>query len=341
MISVSQAGLVSHADRELIADVERRGGRVTARQLKRWRASRLMPPPYRRSLGRGRGSISAYPAGTSDLVLALASLPRRARAPVTATLGTFARGALVPEANLKWAHQQWIGHLERSLTRWPGGAFDQAEAGAREWLPTFVRSRVGKAYLARAASEGESPSSLVETALTTLLTIMQTGTPPSEGALTEFAQVSGFEQAVKIVGQLLGTDPDADDRRGQLEAAMGLFRLSRLNSAFQEAGYGQLAAARNVVMAFATWWQSYGRPLLVRSGLAAIFDPEVADLIARDDVYLMGIAVPLLLMVTEKFGSALKPKESDLDPRVHLGIWAQPSADSAQSAGRKRRQGNP
>lgn len=284
---------------------------MTPRQLKRWRASRLMPPPHRRSLGRGRGSVSAYPEGTPDLVLTLANLPRRARAPVAATLASFARGAAVPEASLKWAHGQWIGHLERSLARWPGDPFERAETGAREWLPSFVRSRVGKGYLARASSEPESPSSLVETALTTVLTIMQTGKPPSEGALTEFAQLAGIEQAVDTIGKLVGADPSEGDWPSQIEAAMSLFQLSRLKSTFQGAPAGQLSAARDVVIGAAVWMESHGREVLVRTRLALIFDPDVVDLIVRDDVFLMGLCVPLLIGLTEHMGEALKLTDSE------------------------------
>jgi hypothetical protein len=56
---------------QVIADAARAGHAITADQLARWHRAGLLPRPRQLSLGRGRGTISVYPAGTGEQVVAL------------------------------------------------------------------------------------------------------------------------------------------------------------------------------------------------------------------------------------------------------------------------------
>lgn len=59
---------------ELLAAAEVAGCPVTAGQLARWHRAGLLPSPRQRSLGRGRGSVTCYPPGSTDQLLVLLSL---------------------------------------------------------------------------------------------------------------------------------------------------------------------------------------------------------------------------------------------------------------------------
>lgn len=56
---------------ELIAEANEHGFRVTKNQLARWHRSGLLPAPYQRHLGRGKGTASVYPVVTRDQLLQL------------------------------------------------------------------------------------------------------------------------------------------------------------------------------------------------------------------------------------------------------------------------------
>lgn len=60
----------------VIARLSSSGFTVTKTELARWHRAGLLPRPYRRSLGRGRGMISIYPAGTAEQLLALCTIHR-------------------------------------------------------------------------------------------------------------------------------------------------------------------------------------------------------------------------------------------------------------------------
>jgi hypothetical protein len=56
---------------ELITRMQVLGFTVTRAELARWHRAGLLPRPERHSLGRGRGMVSVYPAGTADQLHAL------------------------------------------------------------------------------------------------------------------------------------------------------------------------------------------------------------------------------------------------------------------------------
>src|SRR5437879_4142586 len=63
---------------ELIRAASAAGYRVSRPQLARWHRRRLLPTPRTRGLGRGRGSETWYPPGSSAQLVALCEF-RRAR----------------------------------------------------------------------------------------------------------------------------------------------------------------------------------------------------------------------------------------------------------------------
>lgn len=62
---------------EVLTAVAAAGCTVTGDQLARWHRARLLPQPVRRSLGRGLGTVTIYPEGTVDRVVALWAMRSR------------------------------------------------------------------------------------------------------------------------------------------------------------------------------------------------------------------------------------------------------------------------
>ncbi|WP_308464513.1 hypothetical protein [Ferrimicrobium sp.] len=64
----------SEPARTLLASLQEAGYFVTPRQLANWHRAGLLPKPTRKALGKGKGSVSFYPAGTSRQATAICGL---------------------------------------------------------------------------------------------------------------------------------------------------------------------------------------------------------------------------------------------------------------------------
>ncbi|MFF1643205.1 hypothetical protein ACFVXA_37455 [Streptomyces sp. NPDC058246] len=94
----------STADQQLIDHAARHGLTVTAKQLEVWRRASLLPGNVSGGgLGRGKGSTSAPPPESFDLVLALARRAGRGKRPTDLALLLFADGHPVPETTVRAA----------------------------------------------------------------------------------------------------------------------------------------------------------------------------------------------------------------------------------------------
>ncbi|MEU0956128.1 hypothetical protein ABZ353_27895 [Streptomyces niveus] len=135
----------SRADQELMTLAAASGHPVSAYQLERWRRRGLIPEPEIRRLGRS-GSETLYPAGTGDLVCALARHTKPGRTYDDLALLVFFDGGQVPELALKLAlarayfgqrakHKDEVVRVTRAVPpAWAGelGAeYEVAEAEAR------------------------------------------------------------------------------------------------------------------------------------------------------------------------------------------------------------------
>ena len=64
---------------DVVRAVAAAGEQVTLAQLRRWHRAGLIAVPQQRPLGRGRGTVTVYPAGTSERALAICVLRRQRR----------------------------------------------------------------------------------------------------------------------------------------------------------------------------------------------------------------------------------------------------------------------
>ena len=64
---------------DLLEFLAKNGRNVTPTTLARWHREGLIPPPIQKALGRGRGSITVYPANTEQQLLALTKIRKHFR----------------------------------------------------------------------------------------------------------------------------------------------------------------------------------------------------------------------------------------------------------------------
>ncbi len=77
------------------------GLRVTSTQLRDWRQAGLLPSPRQRGLGRGRGTETLYPAGSTEQLLALCELRKKCRSLDTICWGLWWRRYPVSESRIR------------------------------------------------------------------------------------------------------------------------------------------------------------------------------------------------------------------------------------------------
>lgn len=308
--TVSHPTTPSQADRDLIAKAALVGVKISARQLKRWRAAGLLPSPARKGLGRGLGSRSLYPPGALDRAIALARLPRRARTPGAATLSLFALGAPVDEAGLRQAHSQWMAGMEARLLRGARSRdqFDLAEEAAKRMLGPFVRTRLGRQYLGRLRHRDAPSRVVLLSALTAITSLMVSGRPSSAAAFGEYLDATGTSQVLESAGVPREQALDEFLADEDAMAALGALSLRRLEAVFSGASLEELCRTRDDLNAAIGWLGGPGLGLLKESPMGPLvegFDAEFMGILEHDLVGRAAIGVPMVLTVRRLLGSRL------------------------------------
>jgi len=197
-----------------MAELAARGSQVTASQLKRWRAARLLPTPRRTARGRGRGRTSdSYPEGTADRAAVIAQLVAEGTPLKQVALRLFVRGYDLDHDVIVTAVQPLLDGL-RSVAV---GQEDPADAVAQKIRPRVTNHAFGKAWIARAGTHGARRGSTVEDALVALSTLLLSEDEPSDNAIDALGIVTG------------ATDPS------ELAGAISELSLSRIENALSQA----------------------------------------------------------------------------------------------------------
>jgi hypothetical protein len=123
----------SETARQLIEELGRRGLAVSSRVIEDWAARGLAPAPVRRSLGRGRGTVSEYPAGAADQYAAVAAVMRRGLPWQVSVLQLFIQGHLPTDPEL-------VRHAFLYLVADDGGADPDEDPLAYAERTTATRS---------------------------------------------------------------------------------------------------------------------------------------------------------------------------------------------------------
>jgi hypothetical protein len=234
---VARSKKPSEAARQLVRELAERGLTVGYRAIEDWAARGLAPAPVRRSLGRGRGTASEYPAGASDQYAAVASVMRPGLPWQVSVLKLLVRGHLPANHDLV---RQALRELLAPDPAEPGAdALDRAERMAartagtragRSFLRAFERNLRSCAPPLEPAAE---VSSVAAGALATLF-MAAAGEPAwSTEALAEMMAALGFPVAEM-------TD---EDRQG-LAGFAGIFVTEVFSGPLLAAAVGQVPLSR-------------------------------------------------------------------------------------------------
>jgi hypothetical protein len=189
----------SAAAQQLVRELTARGLNVGYRAIEDWAARGLAPAPVRRSLGRGKGTVSEYPAGAVGQYAAVASVMRPGLPWQVSVLKLLVRGHLPVNHDL--VRQALREVLAPDPAESAGDALDYAERLATQTAGT----RAGRSFLRafernlhRSASllePGAEVSSVATGALATLV-LAAAGEPAwSTEALAEMMAAVGFPVA--------------------------------------------------------------------------------------------------------------------------------------------------
>jgi hypothetical protein len=142
---------------QILAAALRAGFPVSRAQLHRWQQACLLPSPRQKGLGKARGTLIVYPAGTTDQLIELCKLLRKSRSLDLALWRLWWSGHRVPTGRVRgllrtqveWIREQGEG-LE-ALDRLEGERLWQAfgklerELGRARAYPLFrrIRRRIG------------------------------------------------------------------------------------------------------------------------------------------------------------------------------------------------------
>jgi hypothetical protein len=196
---VPRSKVPSAAAQQLVRELAARGLTVGYRAIEDWAARGLAPAPVRRSLGRGRGTASEYPAGAADQYAAVASVMRPGLPWQVSVLKLLVRGHLPVNHDL--VRQALREVLAPDPVESGADALDYAEQMATRTAST----RAGRSFLRafernlhRSASllePGAEVSSVAVGALATLV-LAAAGEPAwSTEALAEMMAAVGFPVA--------------------------------------------------------------------------------------------------------------------------------------------------
>lgn len=190
------------ADSLIMAAAER-GHRISRAQLKRWHAAGLLPRPRRRSLGKGHGTVTLYPPGTTPQLLRLLDVrAERGRFdPDAALLRLWWEGYPVAPVAVHDGLRQVLDGWERLARPWASlddvppdeWAKLDRQLAANLLAPLLaVRQRVGRRTFRRVAA--------------TLLSVAAGGfegfQSPQGAGMDDMAAVLGVEEAPWVSGDL-------------------------------------------------------------------------------------------------------------------------------------------
>ncbi len=275
------------------------GHAITPEQLVRWHRAGLLPRPAQRHLGRGRGTVTVYPAGAAAQLVALMRLHEGGRLrvqqagwalwwegwPVSAT---FARDAL------SHAAAAWTEGVAR--LRDEGGDGGLSEAA---WAFVGGRERTDAPALRRAFKRaGRKRTPTFKRLLAAI----------AAGAFDSFSPEA---------------DEDGSTERDVFARGMGLYRRSRLSPPHQGAAWlgGDLAAQLRALQAAMS-------PDALRAALDAATDEDLTR--ARDEwrAFLAGLdsvrSIAEHLFGADAYGLAAAPHPTELDGETQamlLLVW--------------------
>jgi hypothetical protein len=204
----------SAAARRLIQELSGRGLTVGHRAIEDWAARGLAPAPVRRSLGRGRGTASEYPAGAADQYAAVASVMRRGLPWQVSVLKLVVQGYLPTNEDL--VRQAFHDLLTDDAAELDEDALGYAERLAAQAATTRTAGPFLRAFRRNLRRSGPilEPGAEIEPVVTgviTTLTLARIGEPDwSPDALAEMMAAFGLPVAEMASDDRAGVTRFAD-----------------------------------------------------------------------------------------------------------------------------------
>ena len=227
-------GAPSKADTALVEYLAGQGLEISPYQLERWRLAGLLPRPVRRGLGRGTGSVSAYPEGADTCAHILALAIRQGRSVHHGALSLYACWLPLDDKALRkalcWVLERHHQLLARAAERYgdPGEVADRAARRVTVYEPELLTAYFPdllneNAVIPRAAADrrAKKRKDLREAFFTATLAAVDPKEVPDDMQIDFMEQVGWTEEAASLrkdmfaaarAGELFGTaDPDFPD----------------------------------------------------------------------------------------------------------------------------------
>ena len=228
------------------------GFAVSDAQLHRWRSRGLIPRSKVRGLGRGRGTTSFYPKGTSEQVVALCSLLEENRRVDLAALALFFQGFPVSTELLR---EVLMGAADRWETETVGLTDDTGITPTGvDVLDKMIFRRLKSGPLTRV--RGRLRKSKFETFMRILIFVASGRTPEflenTDGPVAELGVMKkglGIEMALST-----WMKADDDELRSSVNSLVAHFRPAGLRATLQETGENALNASRGELLII---WQTF------------------------------------------------------------------------------------
>ena len=192
---------VSEADRDLIAELAKRGLSVTARQLRRWRDEGRIPSPIQVSKGRGYGRRSVrYPAETADQAAAVAAIIGRGVKLRHVVLALFVERQPVTLDQVRAAYRSQFDELERGIPD-ADDPDDRPDLLAQQLASQASTNPLGRSWSRRTPGRGEKHLRELEDGVSALMSVA-------------FGTVSGEDLNTKAIANMVGLpEEDAENLR--------------------------------------------------------------------------------------------------------------------------------
>jgi hypothetical protein len=285
----------SRADIDLAAAISLAGPVVTPWQVERWRQAGLIEPAIRTYHGRGRGSTAVYPEGTVERGIEIAILIKPRRTLQDVALILFARGRPVRLAVLKAAYLEWLARIEKWLgsAETPAEKLDLAERKGLQLRRGALATRRGRQMRRRLRGRDESADSILLSALTNMLLVLQ-GAETTDDGIMELLEAGGLGAVTH--DRAAGVGPIATSISADALALTRQFNLRTLREIVESAAEADLVMTRDVMRLVVPFAAAFSTVVRAQVGLPDAFGFGPLAEAGEDEVQIAYGAVVLLLM---------------------------------------------
>jgi hypothetical protein len=279
------------ADEAIAREASRLSGLVVSpRQTERWREAGYLSPLERHGRGRGRGSRSEYPEGTTEHAACLASALEQTRYLDEAALVCFVRGFSLSEAALRKAYRASFERLTTLMERAAPSTepWDIAETIGRLFARRASSSSSGRRMTARLVEAGKQ-AQMADVATNLVATALGVA-EPQRLTFESLNAMGPYRDTARGIGPMLEGPPEPSFAGLAEEVSLERLTETALGATLQalERGRDDVKLWRSFSAAFAA---TATRSLGVDFGFAML-----AEVLA-DDFACALVGIPLMVIM--------------------------------------------